>query len=74
MSRSRRKKKIFGISTAETEKQFKAQEHSRERANVRDALNSDREIPHPKKFGNRWAGPKDGRQYWKKATAKDMRK
>lgn len=28
----------------------------------------------PKKFGNPWKAPKDGKHYWKKATAKDMRK
>jgi hypothetical protein len=62
------------MTTAESEKAFKKQEHSRERAYLRDALNSERDIPDPKKFGNRWAAPKDGRQYWKNATAKDMRK
>lgn len=74
MSRSKRKTKIFGITCAASEKIFKRQEHSRERSAVRDALNSDKDTPHPKKFGNRWAGPKDGRQYWRNANKKDMRK
>lgn len=51
------------MTTAETEKKFKQQEHSRERAAVRDALRTDKEVlPHPKEFGDPWDGPKDGRQ------------
>jgi hypothetical protein len=65
MSRSRKKRPITGITTSETEKQFKQQEHSRERAAVRDALQTEKELlPHPKEFGNRWKGPKDGRTDW----------
>lgn len=67
MSRSRKKKPVTGMSLAETEKEFKQQEHQRERARVRTALaNFDDEagvLPDPKIFGNPWAGPKDGRQY-----------
>lgn len=55
------------MTTSETEKEFKQQEHQRERANIRTALaNIDDEgevLPHPKQFGNPWAGPKDGRRY-----------
>lgn len=83
MTRSRRKTPIFGITTAESEKNFKAQEHQRERSAVRDVINGfivhdpseeDATIPAPKKFGNPWAGPKDGRRFWKNAKEKDMRK
>lgn len=67
MSRSRKKTPITGITLAETEKEFKQQEHQRERARVRTALaNLDEEsdvLPHPNEFGNPWAGPKDGRRY-----------
>ncbi len=71
MSRSRKKHPIIGMTTAETEKQFKQQEHSRERAAVRDALRTDKEIlPHPKEFGDPWDGPKDGKRIW----TDDMRK
>jgi hypothetical protein len=50
------------MTGAETEKEFKQQEHSRERAAVRDALKTDKEVlPHPKEFGNPWSGPKDGK-------------
>jgi hypothetical protein len=65
MSRSRKKHPITGITTSETEKEFKQQEHRRERAAVRDALQTEKELlPHPKEFGNRWSGPKDGRFDW----------
>jgi hypothetical protein len=65
MSRSRKKHPITGITCAETEKEFKQQEHQRERSHVRDALKSDKDVlPHPKQFGNPWAGPKDGKQVW----------
>jgi hypothetical protein len=74
VSRSRRKTPRFGITTAESEKEYKQQEHSRERSAVRDALITEDDMPSRKKFGNRWGGPKDGKRYWKKAKAKDMRK
>lgn len=65
MSRSRKKHPITGITTAETEKKFKQQEHSRERAAVRDALKTDKELlPHPNEFGDPWDGPKDGKTIW----------
>lgn len=65
MSRSRKKHPITGIARSVTEKEFKQQEHSRERAAVRDAIQTEKELlPHPKKFGNRWSGPKDGRTDW----------
>lgn len=75
MSRSRRKTPIFGITTSETEKKFKQQEHQRERAGVRTALRGEPEVlPDPKEFGNPWSGPKDGRRYWKGADRSYMRK
>lgn len=75
MSRSRKKKPITGITCAETEKEFKQQEHSRERAHVRDALKTDKEVlPHPKQFGDPWHGPKDGKQIWSDDLEKAKRK
>jgi hypothetical protein len=68
MSRSRKKKPITGITGSETEKDWKQQEHQRERANVRTALaNFDEDgdvLPAPLEFGNPWAGPKDGKRDW----------
>lgn len=75
MTRSRRKTPIFGNAMADSEKDFKQQEHQRERSAVRDALKvDDTAIPAPKKFGSPWAGPKDGKHFWKRAKEKDMRK
>jgi hypothetical protein len=75
MSRSRKKHPITGMTTAETEKEFKQQEHQRERSRVRDALKTEKEvIPHPKEFGNPWAGPKDGKTIWSENQEKAKRK
>lgn len=68
MSRSRKKRPITGITGAESEKEFKQQEHQRERAAIRTTLanyNEEEEVlPHPKEFGNPWSAPKDGRRDW----------
>lgn len=66
MSRSRKKVPVTGITLAETEKEYKQQEHQRERSRVRDALKAEQEVlPHPKQFGDPWDGPKDGKKVWK---------
>ena len=67
MSRSRRHTPISGWTGVSSEKEFKQQEHKRERSTVKATLTNfldDAELPHPKKYGNRWAGPKDGRGYF----------
>ena len=67
MSRSRKKTPVTGTTLAETEKEFKQQEHQRERARVRTALanfdDEEKVLPHPNEFGNPWAGPKDGKRH-----------
>ena len=80
MSRSRKKHPITGITKSESEKEWKQQEHQRERKRVNDALKSDPErevLPHEREFGNPWLGPKDGKQvfnetdeYFQKAKRK----
>jgi len=54
------------MTGSETEKDFKQQEHQRERARVRTVLaNLDPDakvLPHQKEFGNPWSGPKDGKK------------
>lgn len=75
MSRSRKKKPITGITKAETKKEWKQQEHQRERSAVRYALKSDKEIlPHPKEYGNPLSGPKDGKVFWAENKEKAKRK
>lgn len=67
MSRSFRRTPITGITTSATEKPYKKDEHQRERTAVRQVLHTtqdDASVPHPKKYGNPWSGPKDGKRYW----------
>jgi hypothetical protein len=68
MSRSRKKKPITGVTKADTEKEWKQQEHQRERARVRTALadfdDEENVLPHPKEFNDPWKGPKDGKMDW----------
>ncbi len=78
MSRSYRHVPMFGMTTAASEKHFKAAEHRRERHHVRQRLHSatddtDRRL-HRRPFGNPWAGPKDGKVYWPGAADRDLRK
>lgn len=78
MSRSRKKHPITGITGAETEKEFKQQEHQRERARVRTVLanfDADGEVlPDSREFGDPWNGPKDGKRVWKRNTRKALQK
>lgn len=64
MSRSRRKTPCRG-HCGDSDKEFKRQEHKRERLAVRRALhNGEDDMPHPKSFGNPWDAPKDGKWYF----------
>lgn len=68
MSRSFRKTPITGMTLSDSEKVFKVNEHQRERTRVKQTLVTfldDTVLPAPKQFGNPWAGPKDGKTYWK---------
>ena len=78
MSRSYRHVPLFGTTTAVSEKHFKATEHRRERHHVRQRLHiatddTDRRL-HREPFGNPGIGPKDGKVYWPRAAARDLRK
>ena len=78
MSRSYRQTPIFGMTTAASERRYKAAEHQRERHHVRQRLrisvdDADRRL-HREPFGNPGSGPKDGKIYWSDAARKDMRK
>jgi len=71
MSRSYKRNAITGYTMAESDKPYKIQEHKRERAKVRTALNScddfeDLLLPDSKEFGNEYNAPKDGKQYFYK--------
>jgi len=67
MSRSRRHTPISAITCCESNKPFKQQEHRRERCTVKTMLHmgyEDWQLPHPKKYGNEWASPRDGKTYF----------
>lgn len=60
MSRSRRKTPIFGITTSESEKEYKRQENRRRRRKDNTTLGKAEEDGYTtdKDFGNRWGGPR----------------
>lgn len=63
MGKSRKREPIVGMSTAPSDKPFKRAEHQRERAAVRAALASGREMPSARSFGDSAQSLKDGKQY-----------
>jgi len=75
MSRSVRKTKIFGITTAQTEKPDKRRWNRTFRKVCKKLIRLEKEAP-VKMQGvtNIWDGAKDGKQYYRGATKKDMRK
>ncbi|WP_140938339.1 hypothetical protein [Sphingobacterium lumbrici] len=75
MSRSVRKTKIFGITTAETEKQDKRRWNRTFRKVSKKLIRLEKDAP-VKLHGvtNVWDGAKDGKKYYRGATKKDMRK
>lgn len=62
MSRSHRKHPVVAITTAETDKPFKTDEHRRHRRRVRQLIEVGAELPHHKAYGDPWNGMKDGKQ------------
>lgn len=75
MSRSLRKTKIFGHTTAETEKQDKRRWNRVFRKVSKNLIRLEKEAPVKiKGVTNVWDGAKDGKQYYHRASKKDMRK
>lgn len=82
MSRSRRHTSIMGITLSESEKDDKQRAAMRVRKKVHDRLkphlagDEDFDIPalveQPR--SGQWTFAKDGKHYWAKATARDLRK
>lgn len=74
MTHSSRHTPRHGVA-ADSDKHYKRTEHRRERVAVRVALITGALLPHPKRYGNPWNAPKDGK-HWLSATAdaKWMRK
>lgn len=75
MSRSIRKTKIFGITTAETEKQDKIRWNRTFRKVCKTLIRLEKEPPVKiQGVTDVYDGAKDGRRYHTNATKKDMRK
>ncbi len=75
MSRSVRKTKIFGYTTAKTEKQDKRRWNRTFRKVSKKLIRLGKDAPIKLQgVTNVWDGAKDGRQYYHNATKKDMRK
>jgi len=75
MSRSIRKTKIFGYTTAETDKQDKRRWNRVFRKVSKNLIRLEKEAPVKiQDVTSVWDGSKDGKQYYHGATKKDMRK
>ena len=78
MSRSRRKTPIFGHTTATTDHPWKKAAARALRHRVKQmlcaTLDGDRFAGRRWDLVNPWSSAKDGKHYWGKAKAKDMRK
>ena len=74
MSRSHRHTPIFGNTCKDSDRAYKAAEHRRERRAVREAIAGADDVPSPKAYGSPNKSAKDGKHYWGRAGAKDMRK
>lgn len=64
MTNSYRKMPIIGMTTAVSDKRFKAAEHRRERAAVKIALRQANDVPDPRLFGDPCLSEKDGKQFY----------
>ena len=78
MSRSRRKTPIFGFTGAKFDHPWKKTASRKERRRVNQTLAStldvDRFVGKRWELVNPWSSQKDGKHWWGKAGAKDMRK
>lgn len=64
MSRSRKTVPVTGITTATSDRAWKSEGHSRERASVREALHHGRDVPDRRTHMDEWNSDKDGKQWW----------
>ena len=75
MSRSRKKTPKTGITSAETEKSNKRNANRKFRRVTKNQLkNGDSQFVAIKEISNVWSFDKDGKQYLKNPTKKDLRK
>ncbi|HAS41174.1 MAG TPA: hypothetical protein DCS93_11880 [Microscillaceae bacterium] len=75
MSRSRKKIKIQGITTAKSEKTDKQQANRKFRRVVKQKVKmNETELPELRELSNVWSFSKDGKMYNSGITDKDLRK
>ncbi|MBL3657509.1 hypothetical protein [Fulvivirga sediminis] len=75
MSKSRRKNKIRGITTAKSEKESKKMANRRLRKRVNQKINKGEEqLPQLREVSDVWDFAKDGKIYDPNMKGKDMRK
>lgn len=75
MSRSRRKNKIRGITTATSEKQSKLKANRKLRRLTKDTLKKGKEVlPLLREISNQWNFEKDGKKYDSNLSDKGLRK
>jgi len=75
MSRSKKKHKIRGITTASTEKQDKRHANRRLRRRVRQQIVADdKPLPKLREVSNVWSFSKDGKVYVPSMSEQDLRK
>jgi hypothetical protein len=79
MSRSYRHRPIFGIAIARSEKSEKREANRKLRRRTRMLLrgwqgNEEPQPPLLREVSNVWSFSKDGKNYWRGATDRDMRK
>jgi hypothetical protein len=75
MSRSKKKTPKRGITTAETEKENKRKANRKFRRVTKTRLKKDdSELPLTKETSDVWSFDKDGKQFLKRPTKKDLRK
>jgi len=75
MSRSKKKTKITGITTAESEKEDKQEANRKLRRKTKEILKQGKEeLPKLKEVSNVWSFSKDGKKYNKDMSDKEMRK
>jgi len=75
MSRSKKKTKIHGITTADSEKENKREANRKFRRIVKQKIKAPTsELPKLRQISNVWSFDKDGKRYNPEMTDKELRK
>lgn len=75
MSRSEKKNKIRGITTAKSEKENKQEANRKYRRIIKQKVKSNEsELPEIREISHVWSFDKDGKKYDAEMTDKDLRK